>query len=87
VGQVVDPILVRRARYATLASLGLRTGYLMLVIAIVAFIVGFAAGFPGPSVALSIAGLIGACIVLPPAIIVGYAVKAADREDRLPPRR
>jgi hypothetical protein len=82
-----DPVLVRRARYAALANLGLRIGYVLLAVAIVAFVVGFAAGFPGPSVALSVTGLIGACVVLPPAIIVGYAVKAAEREDRLGPRR
>ncbi len=77
-----DPVLVRRARYAVFATLGLRIGYLLLAIAIIAFIAGFASGFPAVWVGLSIAGLIGACIVLPPAIIVGYAVKAAEREDR-----
>ena len=30
----------------------------------------------------TIAGLVGACIFLPPAIVAGYAVKAAEREDR-----
>ena len=82
-----DPILVRRARYAALANLGLRAGYLLLAVAVVAFIVGFAAGFPGIWVALCIGGLVGACVILPPAIIVGYAVKAAEREDHQAGRR
>lgn len=77
-----DPILVRRAQYARLAKAGQRAGYLLLLIAIVAFGVGIAASFPDWAVTVSIAGLIGACIVLPPAIVAGYAVKAAAREDR-----
>ncbi|MDQ6616311.1 MAG: signal peptidase complex subunit 1 family protein [Actinomycetota bacterium] len=79
---MIDPILVRRARYARLAHLGHRVGYLLLLVAIVAFGVGFSAGFPSVTVTVSLVGLIGACVVLPPAIIAGYAVKAAEREDR-----
>ena len=86
-----DPVLARRARYAGLATLGLRIGYLLLAVAVIAFIAGFATGFPAAWVGLSIGGLVGTCIVLPPAIIVDYAVKAAEREDRGPgggrPRR
>jgi Na+/proline symporter len=77
-----DPILVRRRLYARLASLGQRIGYLFLLVAMVAFGIGFALGFPSVAVTISITGLIGACIVLPPAIVAGYAVKAAEREDR-----
>lgn len=77
-----DPVLQRRARWAQLANAGQRLGYGLLGLAVVAFIVSFVAGFPSAAVALSIAGLIGACIVLPPAIVAGYAVKAAEREDR-----
>ena len=76
-----DPILVRRALYARLANLGNRVGYLLLGVAIVAFAAGFAAGFPQAAVTVSLVGLIGACVVLPPAIVAGYAVKAAERED------
>jgi hypothetical protein len=79
---MTDPILTRRARYAGLARLGNRVGYLFLLVAVVAFGVGFALGFPAWSVTASISGLVGACIVLPPAIVAGYAVKAAEREDR-----
>lgn len=77
-----DPVLVARARYARLANLGQRIGYLLLLVAIVAFVAGFAAGFPHALVTASLVGLVGACIVLPPAIVAGYAVKAAEREDR-----
>jgi hypothetical protein len=43
--------------------------------------------FPSVAVGISIAGLVGACVVLPPAIVAGYAVKAAEREDRQAGRR
>jgi hypothetical protein len=82
VAVVGDPILERRARYARWAEVGRRVGYGCLVVAVVAFVVAVAAGFPGPSVAIVIAGLVGATVALPPAIVFGYAVKAAEREDR-----
>lgn len=77
-----DPILVRRRLYARLAAAGKRLGYLFLLVAIVAFVAGFAADFPSVAVTISIVGLVGSCIVLPPAIVAAYAVKAAEREDR-----
>ena len=77
-----DPILVRRARIARWVGLAQRVGYGLLGVAVVAFVAGFVTGFPAAAVAVSVAGLIGACVVLPPAIIVGFAVKAAEREDR-----
>jgi hypothetical protein len=79
---MTDPILVKRARYARLANWGNRVGYTLLLVAIVAFIAGFVTGFPQISVTVSVIGLVGACVVLPPAIVAGYAVKAAEREDR-----
>jgi Na+/proline symporter len=82
VGKPQDPILVRRGQYARLATLGQRIGYVLLLVAIVAFVAGFAAGFPHLAVTICIAALIGACAVLPPAIVAGYAVKAAQREER-----
>jgi hypothetical protein len=82
-----DPILIRRARYASWASRAQTAGYGMLAVAIVAFIVGFVTGFPSAAVVITIVGLITACVLLPPAIIAGYAVKAAEREDRDSERR
>lgn len=82
VAVVDDPILARRAQFARWAERGQRAGYGCLAVAVVAFVVAVAAGFPGPTVAIVIAGLIGATLTLPPSIIFGYAVKAAEREDR-----
>ena len=77
-----DPILVRRARMQRLASAGQRTGYALLGVAVVAFVVGVAAGFSRPVQVLVIGGLLGMTLTLAPAIVLGYAVKAAAREDR-----
>ncbi|MDQ1427773.1 MAG: hypothetical protein QOK39_1249 [Acidimicrobiaceae bacterium] len=79
---IPDPILDRRHLYARLAALGKRVGYLLLLVAIAAFGAGFATDFPSVAVTISLIGLIGSCIVLPPAIVFAYAVKAAEREDR-----
>jgi len=83
---VEDPIVARRARIARCASIGKRLGYTALAVAIIAFFVGFATGFPTWAVTVSIVGLIAACVVLPVPIVLGYGVRAADREDRERPR-
>jgi hypothetical protein len=77
-----DPIRARRARIARFASIGKRVGYAALLVAIVAFFVGLALGFPGWSVVLIVAGLALACVVLPIPIVLDYGVRAAEREDR-----
>ncbi len=77
-----DPVLARRARIAHLVGLGKRVGYTALLVAIVAFFVGLASGFPGWTVFLIVAGLVTACVVLPLPIVFGYGVRAAEREDR-----
>ena len=79
---VDDPVLARRARLSRLATAGQRAGYALLGVAVVAFFVGLASGF-GPLVRLLvIGGLFGMTVTLAPAIVLGYAVKAAAREDR-----
>jgi hypothetical protein len=77
-----DPVRARRARIARLVAIGQRTGYSLFGIAIVAFVFGFVTGFDGPTVALIVTCLIVGSAVLAPAIVFGYAVKAAEREDR-----
>lgn len=77
-----DPVLARRERYRRLADLGQRIGYLLFAVAMVAFVVGFFVGFSGPVVPLIVGFLAVGSVFLLPAIITGYAVKAAEREDR-----
>jgi hypothetical protein len=75
-----DPVLVRRAQLQRLATLGQRIGYLFLLVAVLAFFVGLATSYRtwGTVVVASL----GLCtITLAPAIVLGYAVKAAARED------
>jgi hypothetical protein len=77
-----DPVLARRARIARAVALGKRVGYLLLLGAVVAFAVAAIAGFPSWAVTLTIVSLIGACVVLPVPIVLGYGLRAAEREDR-----
>ena len=76
-----DPVLVRRAQMAKVAALGMRIGYLSLAVAIVAFVVAVATSLAGWAVMLTIVGLVGAAIALPPAIVLDYGVKKAQREE------
>ncbi|MGI9604155.1 MAG: hypothetical protein ACR2QE_19915 [Acidimicrobiales bacterium] len=76
-----DPVHQRRARIARLVSLGQRTGYLLFAIAIVVFVIGAIVDFSDTIVSVIVVCLIVGSIVLAPAIVFGYAVKAADRED------
>jgi Na+/proline symporter len=77
-----DPVAVRRARLARFVKIAKRVGYGALLVAIVAFAVGLATGFPDVLVGLSIAGLVASCVVLPVPIVMGYGIRAAEREDR-----
>jgi hypothetical protein len=77
-----DPVRERRARIARVVVIGQRVGYGLFGIAVVAFVVGFAVGFSGAWVAVVVASIVVGSIVLAPAIVFGYAVKAAEREDR-----
>jgi hypothetical protein len=54
----------------------------MFTVAVVAFFIGFFAGFTDSVTTLIVAMLIAGSILLAPAIVAGYAVKAAEREDR-----
>ncbi len=78
----VDPVRQRRARIDRLSRLGQRVGYGCIAVAVVAFFVGFAAGYSSALVAVIVAALVVGSVTLLPAIILGYAVKAAEREDR-----
>ena len=67
---------------ARLASAGQRAGYALIVLAIAVFVVGLVADFPPWTVVVVVASLVGSTVTLAPAIVLGYAVKAAERDDR-----
>jgi len=77
-----DPIRARRAQMGRLADTGQRYGYLLFLVAIVGFVVGLVGGWPRWVVTVIIAALAVGSALLLPSIILGYAVKAAEREDR-----
>ncbi len=77
-----DPVRQRRARIAKLTELGQRVGYSLFGLAIVLFIVGFVGSYSDPLVTAIVVCLGVGSAVLAPAIVFGYAVKAAEREDR-----
>jgi hypothetical protein len=77
-----DPVLRKRAQLARLADLGQKVGYSLFGVAVVAFVVAAIAGFSAAWVTVVVVSLVIGSIVLAPAIVLGFAAKAADREDR-----
>ena len=77
-----DPIRARRRQVARWSLLANRIGYLFLAVAVAVFIIGFALGFTPPVVAVVVTTLLIGSALLLPSIILGYAVKAAEREDQ-----
>ncbi|MDG2111984.1 MAG: hypothetical protein P8N02_05155 [Actinomycetota bacterium] len=75
-------VLQQRERMARIAQTGQRTGYLLFCLAIVVFVSGLLVGFTTAITTLIVVCLIAGSVVLAPTIVLGYAVKAADREDR-----
>jgi integral membrane sensor domain MASE1 len=78
---VEDPVVAKRAQLLRLANLGKRVGYLALAVACVAFVVGALTDLPSWSMVTVVAGMAIATVALVPAIILGYAVAKAERED------
>ena len=76
-----DPILEQRARVRRIADVTKRVGYLLFAITIVLFFVALATGFSGMMATAATMTLIAGCVVLAPAILLGYAVKGAERDE------
>ncbi len=78
----IDPIRARRAQIAKWTLLANRVGYLFVALAMALFFIAFAIGFSPTMATLVIITFVIGCVLLAPSIIVGYAVKAAERDDR-----
>ncbi len=76
-----DPVRARRAQVARWSLLANRIGYLLYALTVSVFVLAFAIGFNGAMVTMMTVGLVGGSILLAPSIVLGYAVKAAERED------
>jgi hypothetical protein len=81
-GPADDPVRARRARIARWSLLANRVGYLLFALAVAVFVIGFLVGFTGPLVTVIVASMIVGSLLLAPSIVLGYAVKAAEKEDR-----
>lgn len=79
---MVDPVLERRARIATQVSTGKRIGYSLWLASIMLFFFGFFTKFSDTLTTAITACLLIGSVFLVPAILMGYAVRAANREDR-----
>ncbi|MFI5044857.1 MAG: hypothetical protein ACHQDC_08700 [Acidimicrobiales bacterium] len=77
-----DPVLVRRAAVVRWCNLGQRVGYSCFGAAVVLFVVGFIVQFPAWLVTVILTLMFVGSVALLPAIIFGYAAKAAEKEER-----
>jgi hypothetical protein len=77
-----DPVRARRAQVARWTLLANRIGYLCFGVAVAVFVIGFAIGFTPPVVTIVVVAMVAGTVLLAPAIVLGYAVKAAERDDR-----
>ena len=81
-GAAEDPVRRRRAQVARWTLLANRVGYALLAVAVALFFAALITGFTSTMAVLVIVALVAACLLLAPSIVLGYAVKAAEREDR-----
>lgn len=77
-----DPILAKRARVARLVSLAIRVGYVLFAVATVLFFWALFTRFTSTLATATTVCLILGSLVLAPAMVIKYMVKAADRADR-----
>ena len=78
-----DPVRQRRALVAKWVLIANRVGYLFWGVALAVFFIGFGIGFHAVVAVTVITTLVVGAVLLAPSIILGYAVKAAEKDDRL----
>jgi hypothetical protein len=78
----IDPVLVKREAIRAKVTLFKRIGYGLMLISIAAFFGCLALEWPQWLTTTAIVTFTASCIVLPLPIIFGYAIKAAEKEDR-----
>jgi hypothetical protein len=76
-----DPVRQRRELVARLAAMARLAGWSLFGVAVVAFVIGLLAGLTGVVVVIVIGSIALGSTLLLPAIIVGFGVTAAERED------
>jgi hypothetical protein len=78
----IDPVRQRREQVARLAGAARKAGWALFGLAVVAFVFGLVIGLSGVVVVVVVASLALGSALLLPAIIIGFGVTAAEREDR-----
>ena len=81
--QTPDPVRCRRSLIAVWTKRANRIGYLSFGVSIVAVAVGLIDTFSPIIGRLATAGLVIGSILLAPAIVLGYAIKSAEKEDKI----
>jgi len=76
-----DPVRARRALVAKWNTIATKVGYALFAIAIVMFFVALTTDFSSGKVTIITTSMIIGSVLLAPAIVVGYAVKAAEKDD------
>jgi hypothetical protein len=79
-----DPVLARRRRIFELSVLGKRIGYSIIGLACVVFVWGLVFGVRGWMVTFTACAFGLAAMILCPAIIAGYGVDAANKDEGRP---
>lgn len=77
-----DPVRAQRQRVAKYTLLANRIGYLFLAVAVATFVIGFAISFNSLVSGVVITSLVIGSVLLAPSIVLGYGIKAAERDDR-----
>ncbi|MBA3606608.1 MAG: hypothetical protein M3487_11070 [Actinomycetota bacterium] len=77
-----DPVRARRAQIARWTLLANRIGYVLLAVAVAMFFAALIVGFNATMATTVVVTMIAGFVLLAPSIVLGYAVKAADRDDR-----
>lgn len=77
-----DEVLAHRARLARFVKVGKRGGYGLFAYAVVAFVAGAILGFSTVLVDTIVAAMLIGSILLAPAIVFGYGIRAAERDER-----
>lgn len=77
-----DPVRNRREIISKWTNFAKRIGYLCFLVSIAAVAVGLSWRFTPLVGQIGTLSLMIGSVLLAPAIVLGYAVKAADREDR-----
>lgn len=76
-----DPIRARRRKVERWTLLANRIGYLVLALAVALFVLAFAFGFNATMATLIVVAMVVSFLLLAPSIVLGYGIKAADRDD------